>query len=63
MIADGLATALFVLGPSKISELLAHYPKTKALMLAADGAVYGFPQKFADEFPKRWQSGTAIDTP
>ena len=63
MIADGLATALFVLASSKISELLAHYPKTKALMLAADGAVYGFPQKFADEFPKRWQSGTAIDTP
>lgn len=62
MIADGLATALFVSGPSKISELLAHYPETKALMLAADGAVYGFPEKFAKAFPKRWRPDKSTET-
>jgi thiamine biosynthesis lipoprotein len=55
-IADALATAIFVLGPSKGVELLAHYPNTKAVILASDGFVYGRPATFLGSFPKRWQS-------
>jgi FAD:protein FMN transferase len=60
-IADALATAIFVLGPSKGLELLAHYPNTKAVILAADGLVYGQPAALLNALPKRWQS-TAMDS-
>ncbi len=59
-LADALATAIFVLGPSKGVELLAHYPRTKILILASNGIVYGHPPKFAASFPRQWRS-TAFD--
>lgn len=37
MLADGLATALYVLGPEEGTKLLAHYPRTAALFIERTG--------------------------
>jgi len=43
MLADALATALFVLGPERGLELLRGYPEVDALIVAADGRLHATP--------------------
>jgi thiamine biosynthesis lipoprotein len=43
MLADGLATALFVLGPERGLALLRDYPGVDALIVAADGRLHATP--------------------
>lgn len=42
-LGDALATALFVLGPREGLALLAHYPGSEALIVAADGSLHSSP--------------------
>jgi thiamine biosynthesis lipoprotein len=42
-LGDALATALFVLGPQQGLELLADYPGTEGLIVAADGSLHPSP--------------------
>jgi len=43
MLADALATALFVLGPERGLDLLRSYPGVDALIVAADGRLHATP--------------------
>lgn len=42
-LGDALATAIFVLGPQKGLELLADYPDSEGLIVAADGSLHPSP--------------------
>jgi thiamine biosynthesis lipoprotein len=42
-LGDALATALFVLGPQKGLALLAEYPGSAGLIVAADGMLHPSP--------------------
>jgi FAD:protein FMN transferase len=43
MLADGLGTAVFVLGPERGLALLARYPQVEALIVDAEGALHQTP--------------------